>query len=237
MRTLSRVPFDPREVRVVSDLARWMGLLGRFQIVAATFIFLLLLAAAALVTTAEVLEPAAGAAADEQPLVSIGEVSRGTIAAVVAVVVGFSLVFLRGGMLLISAAEDLETVAARTSARATSSTRPSAASAPTSCSRRCSWPPWRPGCTPPPSSSRACDVSDEARSTPELKIDDEGRPSGLPDQKSAARLKTPLPEEPAGARRDETPSHLRVLRPPGRDAEVPPAPRRPPRSGRPGSSR
>ncbi len=113
MRTLSRVPFDPREVRVVSDLARWMGLLGRFQIVAATFIFLLLLAAAALVTTAEVLEPAAGAATDEQPLVSIGEVSRGTIAAVVAVVVGFSLVFLRGGMLLISAAEDLETVAAK----------------------------------------------------------------------------------------------------------------------------
>lgn len=111
MRSLSRIPFDPREERVVSDLARWMGLLGRFQIVAATFIFVLLLAAAALVTTAEVLEPAAGAAADEQPLVSVGEVSRGAIAAVVAVVVGFSLVFFRGGMLLISAAEDLETVA------------------------------------------------------------------------------------------------------------------------------
>ncbi len=112
MRTLSRIPFDPREIRVVSDLARWMGLLGRFQIVAATFLFLLLLAAAALVTTAEVLEPAAGAASD-QPLVSIGEVSRGSIALVVAVFVGFSLVFVRGGMLLISAAEDLETVAAK----------------------------------------------------------------------------------------------------------------------------
>ncbi len=77
-------------------------------------------------------------------------------------------------------------------------------------------------------------MSDEARSTPELKIDDEGRPSGLPDQKSAARLKTPLPEEPTGARRDETPSHLRVLRPPDRDAEVPPAPEAPPAERPPG---
>lgn len=111
MRTLSRIPFDPREVRVVSDLARWMGLLGRFQIVGSTFLFLLLLAAAALVTTAEVLEPAARAA-DEQPLVRIGEVSRTTVGLVVAVVVAFTLVFFRGGMLLVSAAEDLESVAA-----------------------------------------------------------------------------------------------------------------------------
>jgi hypothetical protein len=109
MGSSSRIPFDPREERVVADLARWMGLLGRFQIVGATFVFILLLAAVALVTTAEVLEPAAGAEG-EQPLVSIGEVSRTGIAITVAVVIGFSLVFLRGGMLLISAAEDLELV-------------------------------------------------------------------------------------------------------------------------------
>lgn len=109
MRSLSRIAFDKREERVVSDLARWLGLLGRFQIVGATFIFIMLLAVAALVTTAEVIEPAAGAAS-EQPLVSMGEVSRGTIGIVVAAVVGFTLVFFRGGMLLVSAAEDLETV-------------------------------------------------------------------------------------------------------------------------------
>lgn len=73
-------------------------------------------------------------------------------------------------------------------------------------------------------------MSDEARSTPDLTAADEERPSGLPDQKSAARLRTPLPEAPKGARSDETPSHLRVLRPPGRDAEVPPAPESPPAS-------
>lgn len=87
---------------------------------------------------------------------------------------------------------------------------------------------------PPPSSAgRVCDVSDEARSTPELKAAsaEEERPSGLPDQKSAARKKTPVPEEPhkpEKARRDETP--LRVLRPPAK-SEPPPAPAEPRPSG------
>lgn len=107
MTSTSRIPFDPREERVVSDLARWMNLLGRFQIIAATFIFILLLAAVALITTAEVLEPATRTAG-EQPLVSIGEVSRTAIAAAIGWVVAFSLIFLRGGMHLISSAEDLE---------------------------------------------------------------------------------------------------------------------------------
>ena len=48
--------------------------------------------------------------AGQEPLVRIGEVSRATIATVVAIVVACCLVFLRGGMLLISGAEDLETV-------------------------------------------------------------------------------------------------------------------------------
>jgi len=108
----TRFDFDSRQARVVSDLARWMGLLGRFQIVGATFLFIMLLAVAALVTTAEVLEPAVGPT-PEAPLVSIGEVSRTGIGIVVAGVVGFTLVFLRGGMLLVSAAEDLDTVIAK----------------------------------------------------------------------------------------------------------------------------
>ncbi len=112
MTSHSRLGFDPREERAVSDLTRWMGLLGRFQIVGATFLFVLLLAVAALVTTAEVLEPAAGPGPDA-PLVSVGEVSRTTIGIVVAGVIAFSLVFLRGGMLLVSAAEDLDTAIAK----------------------------------------------------------------------------------------------------------------------------
>ena len=112
MRSESRIPFDPREARVVGELARWMGLLGRFQVVGATFLFILLLAAAALVTTVEVLEPAVGSDG-QQPLVRIGEVSRTGIAIAAVIVVGFSLAFFRGGTLLISAAEDLETVASK----------------------------------------------------------------------------------------------------------------------------
>lgn len=107
-RSLSRIPFDPREVRVIADLARWMGRLGRFQIVAAVFVFVVLLAITGIVTTVQVIEPAVGGA--EEPLVSVGEISRNAIAGVVLAVVVFSLVFLRGGMLLLGAAEELETV-------------------------------------------------------------------------------------------------------------------------------
>lgn len=105
-RSLSKIPFDPREERVIFGLARWMGLLGRFQVVAAVFVFVLLLGVTGLVSTAEILEPVTRGSG-EQPLVSIGEVSRTAVALTVTIVVGFSLIFLRGGMLLISGAEDL----------------------------------------------------------------------------------------------------------------------------------
>ena len=89
-----------------------MSLLGRFQVVGAVFLFVVLLAVTGLVTTAEVIEPAAQAGSGDAPLVSVGDVSRGAIAAVVAGVVLFSLVFLRGGMLLVSGAEDIESISA-----------------------------------------------------------------------------------------------------------------------------
>ena len=59
-------------------------------------------------------------------------------------------------------------------------------------------------------------VSDEARSTPELEAAEE-RPSGLPDQKSAARLKTPVPDAPRSRdekpekRRDDTPAAVHPI--------------------------
>ena len=107
-RSVARIAFDPREERVISDLARWMGRLGRFQIVGAVFIFVALLAVTGIITTVEVIEPVA--AGGQAPLVSVGEISRGAIAALVVCVVAFSLIFLRGGMILLGAAEDLETV-------------------------------------------------------------------------------------------------------------------------------
>ena len=108
-RSLSRIPFDPREERVIAGLARWMGRLGRFQIVAAGFVFILLLAATGVVSMVELIEPATATAGDT-PLISIGDVPRFAIAGTIAAVVVLSLVVLRGGMLLLSAAEDLESV-------------------------------------------------------------------------------------------------------------------------------
>ena len=107
---------DGREERVVAGLSRWMGLLGRFQIIAASFVFLLLLGIGALVLSAELIEPVARAAPDEAPLVEFGKVSRESIGIAVAIVVAFSLVFFRGGMLLIGAAEDLDAMLAREAA-------------------------------------------------------------------------------------------------------------------------
>lgn len=109
-RSLSRLPFDAREERVIAGLARWMGLLGRFQIVSAVFVFVVLLGTIGVITAAELVEPADEGGVAEEPLVSIGEVPRGSVTLVVAASVGFCLVFLRGGMLLISGAEDLDTV-------------------------------------------------------------------------------------------------------------------------------
>lgn len=92
----------------MAGLARWMGLLGRFQIVASVFVFVVLLAVTGVITTVEFIEPVVQDG--EAPLVSIGEVSRQGVAAVVAGVVVLTLIFLRGGMLLLGAAEELETI-------------------------------------------------------------------------------------------------------------------------------
>jgi hypothetical protein len=99
-RSLSRIPFDPREEKTISSLARWMGLLGRAQIVAGAFV---------LVTATEF---SAGSEVEEPPLVSVGEVSRETVAGIVAGVLLYSWLIFRGGMLLIGAAEGFEKVVA-----------------------------------------------------------------------------------------------------------------------------
>ena len=85
-----------------------MGRLGRFQIVAAVFIFVMLLAVTGIVGTVELMEPIAESG--EAPLISMGEVSRGAVAAVVAAIVVFTLIFLRGGMLLVSASDEIDAV-------------------------------------------------------------------------------------------------------------------------------
>ena len=85
-----------------------MGRLGRFQIVAAVFVFVVLLAVTGIVATVELMGPITESG--EAPLVSVGEVSRGLVAAIVSVIVVSTLVFLRGGMLLVSASDEIDAV-------------------------------------------------------------------------------------------------------------------------------
>jgi hypothetical protein len=103
---LESIPFDTREERVVAGLARWMGLLGRFQIVSATALVVMLLVTVAIVTSAEFFEPEV-----EEGLapITLGEAIDGqTLLGGLIALGAFCFVFLRGGALLIAAAEDLE---------------------------------------------------------------------------------------------------------------------------------
>lgn len=103
----SRPPFDARERRVIHGLCRWVGMLGRFQIIGAVFVFLLLLAGAGLVATLGGFEDA-GDNEYEQPLVTFGEVSSTTLTVGVVAMSLFALIFLHGGMLLLGAADDID---------------------------------------------------------------------------------------------------------------------------------
>lgn len=109
MRSVSIIPFDAREQRVLLGLARWMGLLGRCQVVAAIALTLTLMTLLGMITTAEVFE-ASSRGADTPPLVTVGDVSWEAATAVAVAVFALAVVLFRGGVLLIVGAEDLEGV-------------------------------------------------------------------------------------------------------------------------------
>jgi hypothetical protein len=110
-KTKGRVPSDlvltAEQERSIDGAARWMGLLGRFQVLAGGLISLLVVVAAlawaigqAPVTEVE--------SSTTPPLVRLGEVSTEALALSGGIVLAFGLLLLRGGVLLTDAAEDLE---------------------------------------------------------------------------------------------------------------------------------
>jgi hypothetical protein len=110
-RALSRIPFDPREERVVDGVSRWMGLLGRFQVLAGGALVLTVIGVALAYATTEALSPEAAGAASETPsLITLGEVTLEALLGLGAAVSVLGLLALRGGILLIDAAEELERV-------------------------------------------------------------------------------------------------------------------------------
>ncbi len=106
-RRLGELPFDARDGRAIDGTARWMGTLGRFQVLAGALLLLLAIGAVVAWTLAAVTAPEV-ASDTTPPLVQLGEVSTTELVIAVWVVALFGLLVLRGGVLLTDAAEDLE---------------------------------------------------------------------------------------------------------------------------------
>lgn len=109
-RALSRIPFDPREERVIDSMSRWMGVLGRFQILAGGALVLTVIGIAIAYGTTEALSPAAQAADATPPLITLGEVTLEALVVIGAIVSSLGALLLWGGVGLIDAAEDFERV-------------------------------------------------------------------------------------------------------------------------------
>jgi len=106
-RTLAELPLDAREERVIDTTARWMGTLGRFQILSGGLLLLLCVSVGVAWTFSSV--TAAEVATDTTPpLVTLGEVSNVHMGIAMSLVALFATIILRGGVLFTDAADDLE---------------------------------------------------------------------------------------------------------------------------------
>ncbi len=111
-RTFGAIPFHPREVRIVEAMARWMAMLGRFQVLAGGFLMLVVVGAALVLGVSEAIDEGAPAATDTTPpVVTLGEVSPEVVTGIAVGVLLLGWIVLRQGVLLTDAAEDLESVA------------------------------------------------------------------------------------------------------------------------------
>lgn len=107
MRRLAQLRFETREERTIDRTARWMGTLGRFQVLAGAFGLLVAIGAVSAWAFGTVMAPEMESDTTP-PLVRLGEVSTTQLAGAVSGVVFLALLVLRGGFLLTDAAEDLE---------------------------------------------------------------------------------------------------------------------------------
>jgi hypothetical protein len=102
---------DPRGERVIDSASRWMGVLGRFQVLAGGLIVLSVLGIAIAYGAIEALpDPVPGASDTTPPLVSLGEIAAETVLAIGGVALVLGTIVLCGGIVLTDAADDLERV-------------------------------------------------------------------------------------------------------------------------------
>ena len=98
---------DPRDQRLVDGAARWMSMLGRFQVLLGGLLLLFAVGAGLALWVTDAME-GGDTSATTPPLVTLGQVEPIAVAAVFAVVLLFGAVLVRGGTLLIDAAEVFE---------------------------------------------------------------------------------------------------------------------------------
>jgi hypothetical protein len=101
------LPMSPHDARLVDGAARWMGMFGRFQVLAGGLLIALVVLGAFSHWISGVLEDAS-ASATTPPVVTLGEVSSTAVLAAAIGVLVFGAILARAGTLLIDAAEDLE---------------------------------------------------------------------------------------------------------------------------------
>ncbi len=105
--TSPALALDPRDARLVDGAARWMGMLGRFQVLFGGLTLFLIVGAGLALWLTDAAD-GSDASATTPPLVTLGEVDPLAVAAVAAVIVVMAALVVRGGTLLIDAAEDFE---------------------------------------------------------------------------------------------------------------------------------
>ena len=106
-RGLSEIALAPDEERAIDRAARWMGMLGRFQVLAGG-VLSLIVGIGGIVWAVNDASPVEVESSTTPPLVRLGEVSTQSAAIAGAIMLAFGLLFLRGGVMLTDAAEDIE---------------------------------------------------------------------------------------------------------------------------------
>lgn len=101
------VALDPRDERLVDGAARWMGMLGRFQVLFGGLSLLLVVGAGLSLWLTDAMEDG-DASATTPPIVTLGDITPTGALGVAALIVLVGGVLVRGGTLLIDAAEDFE---------------------------------------------------------------------------------------------------------------------------------
>lgn len=102
-----RLALVPADARLVDGAARWMGMFGRFQVLAGGLGIALVVLAAFSHWLSGALEDASESATSP-PVVTLGDVSSTSVLIAAVSVLLFGALLVRAGTLLIDAAEDLE---------------------------------------------------------------------------------------------------------------------------------